>query len=49
MSREYMALVIRTFIHEKKGVWIDIKEPDTPERERLFEEAFRIAANHFTT
>lgn len=49
MSREYMALVIRSYIHEMKGVWVDVKEPDTPEREELFERAFRIAVNYFIT
>lgn len=36
----YKVDIIRSYIHHHKGVWIDIAEPDTPERWDLFEVAF---------
>ena len=37
------AQVIREYIHAKKGVWVDIAEPDTPQRWHLFWVAFNVA------
>jgi hypothetical protein len=37
------AQVIREYIHAKKGVWVDIAEPDTPQRWQLFWIAYKIA------
>jgi hypothetical protein len=49
MNRNSMCDMIRTYIHEHKGVWIDIAEPDTPEREELFQRAFLVALTYYAT
>jgi hypothetical protein len=35
--------LIRAYIHARKGVWVEIAEPDTPERWHLFWHAYHIA------
>lgn len=40
---EFKVIIIKEYIHAKKGVWIEIAEPDTPERWDLFEAAFQRA------
>lgn len=49
MNRNIMCDVIRTYIHDRKGVWIDIAEPDTPQREELFQRAFLTALSYYAT
>jgi hypothetical protein len=36
--------LIREYIHAKKGVWVDIAEPDTDLRWELFWRAYMVAA-----
>jgi hypothetical protein len=35
--------VVRTYIHQRKGVWVNINHPDTPERMELLNKAYAIA------
>lgn len=38
-----MLYVVRAYIHDRKGVWVNINYPDTPERMALLERAYLVA------
>lgn len=48
-STELKMHVVRTYIHQRKGVWVNINHPDTPERMELLDKAYTIALAWYTS
>ena len=41
--------VVRTYIHQRKGILVNINTPDTQERFELLDKAYAIALAWFTS